>query len=251
LQNYNVQYSIGHGGFGNVYKAEHRFTGQKVAIKFIEKKKIQNHSGMMKRVLQEVAIHSRLKHPSILEVYNYFEDAHYIYLILELCPHGDLNSKLKTLSCGFPEHEVRSYMQQIVDGIVYLQKHRILHRDLTLSNILISRHGTVKIADFGLATQLQDVNEKHFTMCGTPNYISPEVASRTSHGLESDVWSVGCMFYAMLTGKPPFDGEGVKETLERIKSGEYCMPDHVSSHAKHLIKSLLQMKPEDRLKLER
>ncbi len=85
-------------------------------------------------------------------------------------------------------------MHQIVKGMLYLHTHGIMHRDLTLSNLLLSTSMNIKIADFGLATQLKLPSEKHFTMCGTPNYISPEVATRSAHGLESDVWSLGCMF---------------------------------------------------------
>lgn len=137
-------------------------------------------------------------------------------------------------------------MHQIVKGMLYLHTHGILHRDLTLSNLLLTSNMNIKIADFGLATQLKLPNEKHFTMCGTPNYISPEVATRSAHGLESDVWSLGCMFYAFLMGRPPFDTDTVKHTLSKVVLGEYEMPGHVSLEAQDLIHQLLQRDPNQR-----
>lgn len=140
----------------------------------------------------------------------------------------------------------RHFMHQIVKGMLYLHTHGILHRDLTLSNLLLTSNMNIKIADFGLATQLKLPSEKHFTMCGTPNYISPEVATRSPHGLESDVWSLGCMFYAFLMGRPPFDTDTVKHTLSKVVLGEYEMPSHVSLEAQDLIRQLLQKDPTQR-----
>lgn len=137
-------------------------------------------------------------------------------------------------------------MHQIVKGMLYLHTHGILHRDLTLSNLLLTSTMNIKIADFGLAAQLKLPNEKHFTMCGTPNYISPEVATHSAHGLESDVWSLGCMFYAFLMGRPPFDTDTVKRTLSKVVLGEYEMPGHVSLEARDLIHQLLQKDPKQR-----
>ena len=140
----------------------------------------------------------------------------------------------------------RHFMHQIVKGMLYLHTHGIMHRDLTMSNLLLTSNMNIKIADFGLATQLKIPTEKHFTMCGTPNYISPEVATRSAHGLESDVWSLGCMFYAFLMGRPPFDTDTVKHTLNKVVLGEYLMPSHMTPEAQDLIRQLLQRDPAQR-----
>lgn len=107
-----------------------------------------------------------------------------------------------------------------------------------------------KIADFGLATQLTRPDEKHRTMCGTPNFISPEVATRGSHGLEVDVWGLGCLLYTLLVGSPPFDTNGVKSTLTRVVMATYSLPGHLSPEAKDLINALLQKNPKDRISLD-
>ncbi|KAL1489274.1 hypothetical protein ABEB36_014204 [Hypothenemus hampei] len=247
IEDYEVHPLLGKGGFASVYQGRCRKTGLDVAIKMIDKKLMQA-EGMVSRVQQEVSIHSRLKHPSILELYTFFEDANYVYLILELCHNGELQQyiKRKTLS----ESEVCSIMRQVVEGIRYLHFHNILHRDISLSNLLLTKDMQVKIADFGLATQLTRPDEKHRTMCGTPNFISPEVATRGSHGLEVDVWSLGCLLYTLLVGSPPFDTNAVKSTLTRVVMANYTLPHHLSPEAKDLINALLQKNPRDRIRLE-
>jgi serine/threonine protein kinase len=157
------------------------------------------------------------------------------------------NSKQKSLD----EEETRHYLKQVVDGMIYLHSYGILHRDLTLSNLLLTKEMNVKIADFGLATQLNIPDEKHFTMCGTPNFISPEIASRNAHGLEADVWSLGCMMYTFLTGRPPFDTDGIRNTLNKVVHAEYEMPAYISLEAQDLISCLLKKNPLDRIPLNK
>ncbi|XP_069130395.1 serine/threonine-protein kinase PLK4-like isoform X3 [Argopecten irradians] len=249
IDDYQVLNLLGKGGFACVYRARSNKTGLEVAIKMIDKK-LMKAAGMVARVKKEVEIHSRLKHPSILELYNYFEDNNYVYLVLEISHNGELNRYLKANCKVLNEAEAQHFMKQIVKGMLYLHSHGILHRDLTLANLLLTRNMDVKIADFGLATQLNIPDEKHFTMCGTPNYISPEIAMRSAHGLEADVWSLGCMLYTFLVGKPPFDTEGVKTTLNRVILAEFHLPDHISNEAKDLIQSLLKKNPKERQNLK-
>uniref|UniRef100_A0A8C9Z1D9 Serine/threonine-protein kinase PLK4 n=1 Tax=Sander lucioperca TaxID=283035 RepID=A0A8C9Z1D9_SANLU len=245
IEDFKVLTLLGKGSFACVYRAKSVKTGLEVAIKTIDKKAMHK-AGMVQRVTNEVEIHCRLKHPAVLELYNYFEDSNYVYLVLEMCHNGEMSRYLKEKEIAFCEDEARHLMHQIVKGMLYLHAHGILHRDLTLSNLLLTSNMNIKIADFGLATQLKLPNEKHFTMCGTPNYISPEVATRSAHGLESDVWSLGCMFYAFLMGRPPFDTDTVKHTLSKVVLGEYEMPSHVSLEAQDLIHQLLRRDPAQR-----
>ncbi|KAG5894098.1 hypothetical protein JTB14_003954 [Gonioctena quinquepunctata] len=247
IEDYEVHNLLGKGGFASVYRARCLKTGTEVAIKMIDKKLMQA-TGMVNRVKQEVSIHTRLKHPSVLELYECFEDINYVYLVLELCHKGELQKWVKERVLS--EVEVSGIMGQVVEGIKYLHSYNILHRDLSLSNLLLTRDMQVKIADFGLATQLTRPDEKHTTMCGTPNFISPEVASRGSHGLEADVWGIGCLLYTLLVGTPPFDTPGVKSTLTKVVMSNYTLPSHLSPEAKDLIDSLLQKNPRDRMKLD-
>ena len=207
-------------------------------------------SGMAERVKQEVEIHSRLKHPAILEVLSYFEDNSHVYLVLELAENGELAKYLKESGRVFGEGEAKTIFEQVVSGLLYLHGHGIMHRDLTLANLLLTRDMRVKIADFGLATRLTGLpNEKHVTMCGTPNYISPEVATRSSHGLEADVWGLGCLLYTMLVGKPPFDTAGVRSTLTKVVMADFSLPSSISTEAGDLLRKLLKKNPVERIKL--
>nr|CAG4651703.1 EOG090X03P9 [Triops cancriformis] len=248
-ESYSILEQIGKGGFATVHRAVCSSNGGVVAVKMIDKRLMQA-AGMVGRVKQEVSIHSRLKHPSILELYTYFEDQNYVYLVLEYCDNGELQKYIKTLGKGLPEPEARQVMIQVVEGMLYLHSHNILHRDLSLANLLLTKDMRVKIADFGLATQLTRPDEKHLTMCGTPNYISPEVATRSSHGLEADVWGLGCLLYTMLVGRPPFDTDGVKATLTRVVMADFQLPDNLSPEAKDLIKQCLKKNPRERIKLQ-
>uniref|UniRef100_S4RZR0 Uncharacterized protein n=1 Tax=Petromyzon marinus TaxID=7757 RepID=S4RZR0_PETMA len=211
--------------------------------------KAMKKAGMLNTFRNEVEIHCQLKHPSVLELYTCFEDQNYVYLVLEMCNNGEVGRYLKAKGTPFSEEQVRHFMKQTVHGMLYLHSHGILHRDLTLSNLLLTADMNIKIADFGLAAQLRLPEEKHFTMCGTPNYISPEIATRGAHGLESDVWSLGCMLYTMLVGRPPFDTDAIGTTLNRVVLGEYSEPMHLSKPARSLIHQLLQKNPVDRLGL--
>ncbi|KAJ7423851.1 polo like kinase 4 [Willisornis vidua] len=248
IEDFKVGNLLGKGSFAGVYRAVSLKTGLEVAIKMIDKKAMHK-VGMVQRVQNEVKIHCQLKHPSILELYNYFEDSNYVYLILEMCHNGEMSRYIKNRKKPFSEDEARHFLHQIITGMLYLHSHGILHRDLTLSNILLTNSMNVKIADFGLATQLKMPHEKHYTMCGTPNYISPEIATRSPHGLESDVWSLGCMFYTLLIGKPPFDTDTVKNTLNKVVLADYEMPAFLSREAQDLIHRLLRKNPADRLSL--
>ncbi|XP_069487205.1 serine/threonine-protein kinase PLK4 isoform X2 [Ambystoma mexicanum] len=247
-EDFNVLDLLGKGSFACVYRAKSINTGLEVAIKMIDKSAMQK-VGMVQRVRNEVEIHCQLKHPSILELYNYFEDSNYVYLILEMCHNGEMSRYLKSRKKPFSEEEARHFMHQIVTGMLYLHSHGILHRDLTLSNLLLSSNMNIKIADFGLAAQLKMPTEKHFTMCGTPNYISPEIATRSAHGLESDVWSLGCMLYTFLVGRPPFDTDTVKNTLNKVVLADYEFPSFLSMESRDLIYQLLRKNPADRLSL--
>lgn len=144
-------------------------------------------------------------------------------------------------------------MHQIIEGVQYIHSCNVIHRDLKLGNLFLDRNMGVKIGDLGLAVKLGAASEKRTTICGTPNYIAPEVidclnGGQRGHSFEVDVWAMGVIMYATLVGKPPYESKDVKSTYKRILNNEYSFPSSVSisSHAKHLISGMLQSNPEHR-----
>lgn len=169
-----------------------------------------------------------------------------MYITLELCHNQTMNELLKRRK-RLHEIEVQCWTLQIINALKYLHSHRVIHRDIKLGNLFINSKMEIKVGDFGLATKLDFDGEKKRTICGTPNYIAPEVIEgKTGHSYEVDVWSLGVVIYTLLIGKPPFETSNVKKTYSRIKSNAYSFPDHVqiSEHAKDLIKRILIKDPK-------
>jgi polo-like kinase 1 len=175
-----------------------------------------------------------------------------VYILLELCPNQSLNELLRRRK-RLHELEVMYYSKQIIDSLFYLHKHRVIHRDLKLGNLFINEKLELKLGDFGLATKLDFDGERKRTICGTPNYIAPEVLEgRNGHSYEVDIWSLGVIIYTLIIGKPPFETSDVKKTYDRIRKNSYAFPDHVgiSAEAKDLIQWILNNDPDNRPTLQ-
>jgi polo-like kinase 1 len=144
------------------------------------------------------------------------------------------------------EAEAQFYLYELIMGLRYLHGQRIIHRDLKLGNLFLGQGMALKIGDFGLAAKLENDKQKKNTICGTPNYIAPEILdSNIGHSYKADVWSTGVIMYTMLIGKPPFEDTDVKATYKRIKANMYSFPEdiNISVDAKRLIESILVLNP--------
>merc|ERR1739838_1290112 len=130
-------------------------------------------------------------------------------------------------------------------------RNQIIHRDLKLGNIFLNDDMEIKLGDFGLATKENFDGERKRTLCGTPNYIAPEVLTKKGHSYEVDVWSIGCILYTLLVGKPPFETQTLKETYKRIRAHEYHVPSRVGLQAKNLSRLSLQPLPEKRSSVDK
>jgi polo-like kinase 4 len=246
IKNYDKFELIGTGGFAKVYRGIRLCDGFDIAIKIMDKQQLKLKNAQS-RVNEEVQIHYRLRHSAIVQLLEVFEDDTNIYLILELCA-TDMQKYLN-IRQQFTEDETRHYIRQIVTGIEYLHSHQILHRDLKLHNLLLTKENNVKIADFGLAKQLITHEQSNFTMVGTPNFLAPEIATRKTHSFEADIWSLGALIYQCLVGKPPFDDQDVLSTLKRVANVRYVLPDGLSHETKDLINRILQKDTKKRLTL--
>jgi len=245
---YEVKCLLGKGGFAKVYAVKCRSTKEIMACKAIIRASLVKPQQIQK-LKYEIKIHRELKHPNIVRYFVNFQDEERIYILMEYCKNQtlmELVNRRKRLS----EPETQYYMLQIIGGVRYLHDTNVIHRDLKLGNILLDADMHCKIADFGLATKLQTPQQRKTTICGTPNYIAPEVldGKKGGHSFEADIWSMGVIMYTLLLGIPPFQTGRVNTTYKKIKASSYEYPSNISitSYAKGLIDNMLQRYAESR-----
>ena len=245
---YRRHEELGSGGFGSVYRVTDQ-AGECFALKAIWKDHVSKSKKSLDKVKSEIAIQRSLHHRNILKLYDSFDDANFFYIILELCTGHSVRDNLRKAK-RFDEAETRRILKQVMDGLCYLHDNRIIHRDLKPDNFLMTSDGTVKIADFGLSAKLDYDDERKYTMCGTPNYLCPELVARTNkgHSYEVDIWAIGVCAFAMLTGHPPFESTRKNLTYEHIRNCQYRFPVDIplSHEAKDFIRAILQIRPERR-----
>lgn len=235
---------LGKGGFAKCYELKDAKTSEVFAGKIVPKSLLVK-PHQREKMTQEISLHKELSHLFVVKLYSYFEDENFVYIILELCRRRSL-MELHRRRQALTEPEARYFMNQILLGVKYLHDSKIIHRDLKLGNIFLNDEMEIKLGDFGLATRVDFDGERKRTLCGTPNYIAPEVLGKKGHSYEVDIWSIGCILYTLLVGKPPFETQTLKETYSRIKRNEYFVPSQVGPSARKLIGKLLQHDPERR-----
>jgi len=264
---YTVQHALGSGGFADVYLTKSLETGKLYACKFIEKAQIKS-SKHFEKLKSEIQLHSlcggaaaEKENEFVVPFKRYFENDRMLYIMIGYCPNGCLQSllqKRKTLTEG----ETRYLIHQTTKGVRYLhQKFNIIHRDLKLANILLDSNMNVKICDFGLATRMEAGQLRKTTICGTPNYIAPEIASGINsqhtatdgHSYEVDVWALGVMTFTMVYGVPPFQTNSIKHTLSKIRKSEFEFPATalLSEHGKQFITGTLQVDAQKRFNIRK
>ncbi|XP_030005654.1 serine/threonine-protein kinase PLK1 isoform X2 [Sphaeramia orbicularis] len=235
---------LGKGGFAKCYEITDVDTKQVFAGKIVPKSLILKQH-QREKMTSEIAIHKSLNHSNIVGFHGFFEDDDFVFVVLEICRRRSL-LELHKRRKAVTEPEARYYMIHLLKGVQYLHNNRVIHRDLKLGNIFLNDDMDVKIGDFGLATKIEFDGERKKTLCGTPNYIAPEVLCKKGHSYEVDVWSLGCILYTLLVGKPPFETSCLKETYNRIKKNNYTIPWHINPVASSLIKRMLHADPAQR-----
>lgn len=242
---------LGKGGFAKCYEMTSNDSQKVYAAKVVSKSSLAK-SRARQKLMSEVKIHSSLHHSGVVRFEQFFEDAENIYMLLELCANQTLSELIKRRR-RLTELETKCYAVQLIEGLKYLHAHRVIHRDLKLGNLFLTDRMVLKIGDFGLATKLEFEGERKRTICGTPNYIAPEILEgRVGHSYEVDIWSLGVIIFTLLVGKPPFETQDVKTTYKRIRMNIYAFPENVeiSDLAKNLVHRVLSSDPLKRPKLE-
>lgn len=251
IRRYSKGKFLGKGGFARVYEFTSLETRKLYAGKVVVKASLTK-SRAKQKLMSEIKIHRSLRHTNIVGFEHFFEDAENVYILLELCPNQTMSELLRRRK-RLTEVEVQCYSLQMISALKYLHAKKVIHRDLKIGNLFISEKMELKLGDFGLASKLEYDGQMRKTICGTPNYIAPEILDgKEGHSYEVDVWSYGVILYTLLIGKPPFETNDVKKTYNLIKMNAYSFPDtvRISEPAKSLITRILRTEPTRRPNLE-
>lgn len=237
---------IAKGAYGNVVKGRREDEKQFYAMKVLNKKQIIVESAIQ-QCKDEAAIQSILgDHPFIVKCHEYWQSKKFLYIVLEYIPFGDMFT-LWTFHGYFPESLVRIYVAELAMVLDYLHKSGVIYRDMKMENILFDVEGHIQLTDFGLAKWLAR-GEKTRTVCGTLQYMAPEVLAVYPYGHTADWWSLGILMYAMLVGKYPVDGaKDHIEMAQRVLDSDYLCPNFVSDKAQDIVNKLLMKSPQKRL----
>lgn len=240
--------TIGSGSTGKVKVAFHKDTGEKVAIKIIDKEYLSSKPSMRRKVEREIAIMKLVNHQHVLKLYDVYETDQYLFLVLELAEGGELFDYLVARGSLDPNEALKIF-QQIIEGLDYCHSNLICHRDLKPENLLIDSQHNIKLADFGMGA-LMKRGEFLETSCGSPHYASPEVVMGIKYdGRDADIWSCGVILFALLTGKLPFDDEDMRKLLHKVKSGVFSMPQYLHKDIKDILSRMLTVDPKQRIRM--
>ncbi|XP_065915350.1 aurora kinase C-like [Dysidea avara] len=246
LDDFDIGKPLGKGKFGSVYLAREKKSHFIVALKVLFKSQLQG-AGVEHQLRREIEIQSHLRHNHILKLYGYFYDQSRVYLILEYAAQGELYKKLQKLG-KFDEERSATYVRQLADALKYCHSKKVIHRDIKPENLLLSFKGDLKIADFGWSVHAP--SSRRTTMCGTLDYLPPEMVEGKQHDDKVDLWSLGVLCYEFLVGKPPFEAHDHVSTYKRISRVDIQFPSHISEGARDLISKLLKYKPSERINLD-
>ncbi|CAI5729877.1 unnamed protein product [Hyaloperonospora brassicae] len=250
LDDFEIGRELGTGKFGQVYLAREKNSRMVVALKMLVKEQLKA-AGVAHQLRKEVEIHSRIRHENILPLYATFQDATRVYLVLKYAGGGDLYKKMRSMpGRRFPERQAMLYTAQLVSALESCHHQHVIHRDIKPENLLLSEEGTIQLADFGWSSANVTAATRRDTLCGTLDYLSPEMIRGEKYDESVDIWAVGIIMYELLVGKPPFEAPGQNETVELITEGQLYIPPMVSLAAKDLLTRILQKLPERRLSLQ-
>jgi len=224
--------------YSKVYLVQSIKSGAYFALKVMPK-------NLIKKTKSEIEVMRSIDHPFIVKLWNSFEDEENIYLMMEFAAGGELFYHLRDRG-RFEEHTARFYASQVIMALEYLHSNNIVFRDLKLENLVLSANGHLKLTDFGFAKNLSDTG-RAFTLCGTPEYLAPEIIRGTGYGCSVDWWALGVLLFEMLSGYSPFYSTSPLDIYKNVLSGRIRFPSGMDPVAKDLLKGLLARDPRKRL----
>ncbi|XP_022524750.1 calcium/calmodulin-dependent protein kinase (CaM kinase) II gamma 1 isoform X10 [Astyanax mexicanus] len=251
---YQLYEELGKGAFSVVRRCVKKSTGQEYAAKIINTKKLSARDHQ--KLEREARICRLLKHPNIVRLHDSIAEEGFHYLVFDLVTGGELFEDIVAREY-YSEADASQCINQILESVNHIHQHDIVHRDLKPENLLLAskmKGAAVKLADFGLAIEVQGDQQAWFGFAGTPGYLSPEVLRKDPYGKPVDIWACGVILYILLVGYPPFWDEDQHKLYQQIKAGAYDFPspewDTVTPEAKNLINQMLTINPAKRITAE-
>uniref|UniRef100_A0A8C9WQX7 calcium/calmodulin-dependent protein kinase n=1 Tax=Scleropages formosus TaxID=113540 RepID=A0A8C9WQX7_SCLFO len=248
---YQLYEELGKGAFSVVRRCVKKSTGQEYAAKIINTKKLSARDHQ--KLEREARICRLLKHPNIVRLHDSISEEGFHYLVFDLVTGGELFEDIVAREY-YSEADASHCISQILESVSYIHQHDVVHRDLKPENLLLAskmKGAAVKLADFGLAIEVQGDQQAWFGFAGTPGYLSPEVLRKDPYGKPVDIWACGVILYILLVGYPPFWDEDQHKLYQQIKAGAYDFPspewDTVTPEAKNLINQMLTINPAKRI----
>ncbi|OWM66641.1 CBL-interacting serine/threonine-protein kinase 11 [Punica granatum] len=251
---YEVGRLLGCGAFAKVYHARDVRTGQSVAVKVINKKKLSSSSstststGLAANIKREISIMSRLHHANIVRLHEVLASKSKIYFVLEFVKGGELFAKVS--KGRLSEDLSRHYFRQLISAVGYCHSRGVFHRDLKPENLLLDDAGNLKVSDFGLSAVRDQIRPDGLlhTLCGTPAYVAPEILTKRGYdGAKVDVWSCGVILYVLTAGYLPFNDPNLMALYKKIYKGEFRCPRWMSPDLKRFLHRLLDTNPDTRI----
>lgn len=244
LKDFELGKNLGVGNLGNVWLVRTKREKFILALKAMRKCDIVR-TNSMHQFKREVELQASLHHKNILQLYGYFYDDKRVYIMVEWAPEGELYGILQKQQRFTPEVAAK-YLKQVACGLEYCHNRRIMHRDIKPENLLLGADGDIKISDFGASVKDRLPRD---TVCGTLDYMAPEIVQRQKYTESVDEWALGVLAYEFLTGDPPFYAETRKETYENIIESDVEFPSYLDEDAKSFVRKLLQKDPNKRMKV--
>ncbi|CAG7828613.1 unnamed protein product [Allacma fusca] len=254
-KDFEIGRPLGEGKFGHVYLARTKKERFIVALKVIHAKQIVEDK-MQHQINRETDIHIKLEHPNIIQMYGYFRDMDKIVYVLEFAPGGEVYTELLNEEYKrFSESKASTYIYQITHALNYLHRNNIIHRDIKPENLLLGYYGEIKMADFGWSienTSTPTVRKaRRKTLCGTLDYLPPEMVKGQTYDERVDLWCLGVLCYEFLVGNPPFETHDRAATYKKIAELSFTYPKWVSLEAQRFINKILVHDPSKRLSLQK
>lgn len=244
---YRIRGELGSGNFSQVKMGIHALTKEKVAIKILDKTKLDQKTQRL--LSREISSMERLHHPNVIRLYEVIETLAKLHIVMEYAGGGELFTRISNEG-KFPEPEARHIYAQVVAGMDHLHKQHIIHRDLKSENVFYASPRIVKIGDFGFST-VSNPDSLLNTFCGSPPYAAPELFKDESYvGMYVDIWAMGILLYFIVTGIMPFRADTVAKLKKCILEGSYIIPSYVSDSCQFLIRSILKAVPHDRFTIK-